>query len=86
MTAIPRNASSRPSKRAPEVDTTDHSVHALTPYRIISVVLLIVLTILFIFPLYWIITGSYKKSIVLGCLLKILFILLHQSRIERFPL
>ena len=62
MTAIPKNASSRPSKRAPEVDTTDHSVHALTPYRVISVVLLIVLTILFIFPLYWIITGSFKTQ------------------------
>ena len=62
MTAIQKNASSRFSKRAPEVDTTDHSVHALTPYRIISVVLLIVLTILFIFPLYWIITGSFKTA------------------------
>ena len=60
MTAIQKNASSR--KRAPEVDTTDHSVHALTPYRVISVALLIILTILFIFPLYWIITGSFKTQ------------------------
>ena len=62
MTALTKKASSRPPKRAPEVDTTDHSVHALTPYRVISIALLIILTILFIFPLYWIITGSFKTA------------------------
>ena len=63
MTAIDnKQRASLMKKRAPEVDTTDHSVHALTPYRVISVVLLIVLTVLFIFPLYWIITGSFKTQ------------------------
>ena len=73
MTAIPKNASSRFSKRAPEVDTTDHSVHALTPYRIISVVLLIILTILFIFPLYWIVTGSFKTQQVINARVPVWF-------------
>ena len=31
-----------------------------TPYRIISVVILVILALLFLFPLYWIITGSLK--------------------------
>lgn len=31
-------------------------------YRIVSLVLMIVLAILFIFPFYWIITGSFKPS------------------------
>ena len=58
MTAIDKNL----SRRTPEVDNTDHSVHAVTPYRVLSVALLIVLTILFIFPLYWIVTGSFKTQ------------------------
>ncbi|MBQ8137817.1 MAG: carbohydrate ABC transporter permease [Clostridia bacterium] len=49
-------------RRDPEMDMTDHSVHAITPYRVISVIILIVLTILFIFPLYWIVTGSFKTQ------------------------
>ena len=61
MSAL-NQAGPRRVKRAPEVDTTDHSVHALTPYRVGSVVILIILTILFIFPLYWIITGSFKTQ------------------------
>lgn len=32
----------------------------ITPYTIISIVLLIVMALLFIFPIYWIITGSFK--------------------------
>ena len=59
------NQTKRPSllrDRTPETDTTDHSVHALTPYRVLSVILLIVLALLFIFPLYWIITGSFKTQ------------------------
>ena len=62
MTAIDKKHRASFMKKAPEVDTTDHSVHALTPYTVISVILLIVLTLLFIFPLYWIITGSFKTQ------------------------
>lgn len=40
----------------------DHSVQKTTPYRIVSVLLLIVLAVLMIFPLYWIITGSFKDA------------------------
>lgn len=38
----------------------EHSVHKISLYRIISIILLILLAALFIFPLYWIITGSFK--------------------------
>ena len=31
-----------------------------TPYRVISVIILVILALLFLFPLYWIITGSLK--------------------------
>lgn len=40
----------------------DHSVQQTTPYRVISVLLLVVLAVLMIFPLYWIITGSFKDA------------------------
>lgn len=40
----------------------DHSVQKTTPYRVISVLLLAVLAVLMIFPLYWIITGSFKDA------------------------
>ena len=40
----------------------DHSVQKTTPYRIVSILLLIVLAVLIIFPLYWIITGSFKDA------------------------
>ena len=40
----------------------DHSVQKTTPYRIVSILLLIVLAVLMIFPLYWIITGSFKDA------------------------
>ena len=51
------------SRRVKEVqDNTDHSVHQITPYYVISVILLIILALLFIFPLYWIITGSFKTQ------------------------
>jgi multiple sugar transport system permease protein len=33
-----------------------------TPYKIISLIVLIVLAILFAFPLYWIVTGSFKTQ------------------------
>ena len=41
-------------------DNTDHSVHQVTAYTVIGVILLIILALLFIFPLYWILTGSFK--------------------------
>lgn len=40
----------------------DHSVQKTTPYRIVSILLLVVLAVLMIFPLYWIITGSFKDA------------------------
>ena len=40
----------------------DHSVQKTTPYRVISVLLLVVLAVLMIFPLYWIITRSFKDA------------------------
>lgn len=40
----------------------DHSVRTTTPYRVVSVLILIVLAVLFTFPLYWIITGSFKSA------------------------
>ena len=40
----------------------DHSVQKTTPYRIVSVLLLVVLAVLMIFPLYWIIAGSFKDA------------------------
>lgn len=40
----------------------DHSVQKTTPYGVISVLLLVVLAVLMIFPLYWIITGSFKDA------------------------
>ncbi len=67
MTAIDASRKNFRSRRTdPENDTTDHSVHALTPYRVGSIVMLIVLTILFIFPLYWIVTGSFKTQQVIN--------------------
>ena len=67
MTAIDASRKNFRSRRMdPENDTTDHSVHALTPYRVGSIVMLIILTILFIFPLYWIVTGSFKTQQVIN--------------------
>ncbi|MGN0349671.1 MAG: carbohydrate ABC transporter permease, partial [Roseburia sp.] len=34
----------------------------LTPYKVVSIIVLIVLAFLFAFPLYWIITGAFKTS------------------------
>jgi multiple sugar transport system permease protein len=34
----------------------------ISPYKIISLLILVVLALLFAFPLYWIITGSFKTS------------------------
>lgn len=40
----------------------ERSVGKQTPYRVASIIVLIVLSILFTFPLYWIITGSFKDA------------------------
>ena len=40
----------------------DHSVRKLTPYRVISIALLIILALMMLFPLYWIVTGSVKEK------------------------
>ena len=61
------------NKRAPEVENTDHSVHALTPYRVISIIILIVLTLLLIFPLYWIVTGSFKTKLAINARVPVWF-------------
>ena len=63
MTAIQNTAKTlRRRRHDPEMDTTDHSVHSLTVYRVVSLIILIVLALLFIFPLYWIVTGSFKTQ------------------------
>lgn len=53
-------AISRKMKVAPSGINQDHSVHQVTPYQVVCLVLLVVLALLFTFPLYWIITGSFK--------------------------
>ena len=75
MTTISKvqNTSRIRRRHDPEMDMTDHSVHALTPYRVISVIILIVLTILFIFPLYWIVTGSFKTQQVINARVPVWF-------------
>lgn len=50
------------SRRLKKSGSDDHSVQKITPYRVVSVLILIVLAILFTFPLYWIITGSFKDA------------------------
>ncbi len=49
-------------KRRQENTGGDHSVHQITPYEIAALAVLIIIAILFIFPLYWIITGSFKNA------------------------
>ena len=46
--------------KKPKSGNQDHSVHQITPFQVFSVIMLIVLALLFTFPLYWIITGSFK--------------------------
>lgn len=49
-----------------EDDNMDRSVQHTTPYRIIGVIVLILLSLFFIFPLYWIVTGSFKSQQVIN--------------------
>jgi len=46
--------------KKPKSGNQDHSVHQVTAFQVGSVILLIILAFLFTFPLYWIITGSFK--------------------------
>ncbi len=48
--------------RAKKHGSDDHTVEKTTVYKVISIIVLIVLAVLFTFPLYWIITGSFKDA------------------------
>ena len=37
-------------------------VKRTTPYKAISIIILVILAILFLFPLYWIVTGAFKPT------------------------
>lgn len=41
-------------------------VKRTTPYNVVSFIILIVLAFLFLFPLYWIMTGSFKDAIAIN--------------------
>ena len=46
--------------KKPKSGNQDHSVHQVTVYQVLCVIALIIVALLFTFPLYWIITGSFK--------------------------
>lgn len=46
--------------KKPKSGNQDHSVQKTSAFQVISIILLIILAILFTFPLYWIVTGSFK--------------------------
>ena len=46
--------------KKPKSGNQDHSVHQVTVYQVLCVAALIIVALLFTFPLYWIITGSFK--------------------------
>ena len=56
------NTARVPKLKSAKYGSDDHSVQKITVYKVLCVALLIVLAILFIFPLYWIITGSFKTK------------------------
>ncbi|MDD3252540.1 MAG: carbohydrate ABC transporter permease [Lachnospiraceae bacterium] len=43
-------------------DAISRSVQKTGPYKVLSMVILVALAVLFIFPVYWIITGSFKDA------------------------
>ena len=51
----------------------DHSVRKLTPYRVISIALLVILALMMLFPLYWIVTGSVKDARTINSRTPVLF-------------
>lgn len=58
MSPVPSAKALRNTENA----SPDHSVQKLTPYKVIGIIVLILLALFFIFPLYWIITGSFKSQ------------------------
>lgn len=68
-----QNVMSRRMKAAPSGANQDHSVHKLTLYHVLCVLLLIILAVLFTFPLYWIITGSFKTPQVVNARIPVWF-------------
>ena len=45
-----------------EKDNKRHDVHHLSAYRVLCLVVLLILAFLFLFPLYWIVTGAFKTA------------------------
>ncbi len=39
------------------------NVQHMTPYKVISVIVIIIFAFLFLFPLYWIVTGAFKSAV-----------------------
>src|SRR5690606_41861365 len=52
--------------KADNVPSKKHKpfIERLNPYRIISMILLCMFSIVFVFPFYWIITGAFKIQVV----------------------
>ena len=44
-----------------------------TPYRVVSILFLILLTVLFIFPLYWILIGAFKDRMAVNAAVPVWF-------------
>ena len=49
-------------KKNKNVEFGNSGVKKMTPYKVFCLVVLIILAVLFTFPLYWIITGAFKTS------------------------
>jgi multiple sugar transport system permease protein len=45
-----------------EWDYMKKKIAKVTPYNVISILIIVILAVLFAFPLYWIITGAFKTS------------------------
>ena len=48
-------------RRVTDMENKNSTKHP-SAYKIISIVVIVILAILFTFPLYWIITGSFKTN------------------------
>ncbi len=62
MQLTKQNIPSGRAMKLRESDNRDHSVHRVTVYKVVCTALLILLALFFLFPLYWIITGSFKDQ------------------------
>lgn len=63
----------------------DHSVQKTTPYRIIGIAIMVILAVtIFIFPLYWIVTGSVKNGQVVNAKVPVWFPVGDQLSLESF--